>query len=210
VTEYLTAEQVGVQLGVSRETLERLKIYVELLLKWQRAINLIGPGTIADVWGRHVLDCGQLMPHIPKDKAPIVDIGSGAGLPGLILAIMGVPDVKLVEADSRKCSFLREAARVTKTPVEIVESRVEHLEDMAAGVITARALAPLTKLIELSQTVSTSDTIYLFLKGKDLKNELAHLKYNWKMKLEVHPSVTNPDGTILKMESIARVIDAYD
>ena len=149
MTECLTAEEVGVQLGVSRETLERLKIYVELLLKWQRAINLIGPGTIADVWGRHVLDCGQLMPHIPKDKAPIVDIGSGAGLPGLILAIMGVPDIKLVEADSRKCSFLREAARVTKTPVEIVESRVEHLEDLAAGVIAARALAPLTKLTEL-------------------------------------------------------------
>ena len=114
MTEYLTAEQVGVQLGVSRETLERLKIYVELLLKWQRAINLIGPGTIADVWGRHVLDCGQLMPYIPRDKTPVVDIGSGAGLPGLIFAIMGVPDIKLVESDSRKCSFLREAARVTK------------------------------------------------------------------------------------------------
>jgi 16S rRNA (guanine527-N7)-methyltransferase len=210
VTEYLTAEQVGVQLGVSRETLERLKIYVELLLKWQRAINLIGPGTIADVWGRHVLDCGQLMPHIPKDKAPIVDIGSGAGLPGLILAIMGVPDITLVESDSRKCSFLREAARVTKTLVEIVESRVEHLENMAAGVITARALAPLTKLTELSQSVTTLNTIYLFLKGKDLKNELTHLKNNWTMKLEVHPSVTNPDGSILKMESVARVIAAHD
>ena len=210
MTEYLTAEQVGVQLGVSRETLERLKIYVELLLKWQRAINLIGPGTIADVWGRHVLDCGQLMPHIPKDKAPIVDIGSGAGLPGLILAIMGVPDITLVESDSRKCSFLREAARVTKTLVEIVESRVEHLENMAAGVITARALAPLTKLTELSQSVTTPNTIYLFLKGKDLKNELTHLKNNWTMKLEVHPSVTNPDGSILKMESVARVIAAHD
>lgn len=210
MTEYLTAEQVGVQLGVSRETLERLKIYVELLLKWQRAINLIGPGTIADVWGRHVLDCGQLMPHIPKDKAPIVDIGSGAGLPGLILAIMGVPDITLVESDSRKCSFLREAARVTKTLVEIVESRVEHLENMAAGVITARALAPLTKLTELSQSVTTLNTIYLFLKGKDLKNELTHLKNNWTMKLEVHPSVTNPDGSILKMESVARVIAAHD
>lgn len=210
MTEYLTAEQVGVQLGVSRETLERLKIYVELLLKWQRAINLIGPGTIADVWGRHVLDCGQLMPHIPKDKAPIVDIGSGAGLPGLILAIMGVPDITLVESDSRKCSFLREVARVTKTHVEIVESRVEHLENMEAGVITARALAPLTKLTELSQSVTKLDTIYLFLKGKNLKNELTHLKNNWTMRLEVHPSVTNPDGSILKMESVTRVIAAHD
>lgn len=208
--EYLTAKQVGRRLDVSRETLERLKIYVELLLKWQRAINLIGPGTIADVWGRHVLDCGQLMRYIPKDRAPIVDIGSGAGLPGLVLAIMGVPNVKLVESDSRKCTFLREAARMTKTPVEIVEARVEHLQNMEAGVVMARALAPLTMLTELSQPITRPNTIYLFLKGKDWKNELTHLKNNWKMKLEVHPSVTNPVGSILKMESVARVISAHD
>jgi 16S rRNA (guanine527-N7)-methyltransferase len=210
VTEYLTAKQVGVQLDVSRETLERLEIYVELLLKWQCAINLIGPRTVADVWGRHVLDCGQLMRYIPKDRSPVVDIGSGAGLPGLILAIMGVPDVKLVESDSRKCTFLREAARITKTPVEIVESRIEHLKNIAAGVVTARALAPLTMLTELSQSVTKRNTIYLFLKGKDLKNELTDLKKNWKMNWEVHPSVTNPDGSILKMESVARVITAHD
>jgi 16S rRNA (guanine527-N7)-methyltransferase len=210
VTEYLTAKQVGVQLDVSRETLERLEIYVELLLKWQCAINLIGPRTVADVWGRHVLDCGQLMRYIPKDRSPVVDIGSGAGLPGLILAIMGVPDVKLVESDSRKCTFLREAARITKTPVEIVESRIEHLKNIAAGVVTARALAPLTTLTELSQSVTKRNTIYLFLKGKDLKNELTDLKKNWKMNWEVHPSVTNPDGSILKMESVARVIAAHD
>jgi 16S rRNA (guanine527-N7)-methyltransferase len=210
VTEYLTAKQVGVQLDVSRETLERLEIYVELLLKWQCAINLIGPRTVADVWGRHVLDCGQLMRYIPKDRSPVVDIGSGAGLPGLILAIMGVPDVKLVESDSRKCTFLREAARITKTPVEIVESRIEHLKNIAAGVVTARALAPLTMLTELSQSVTKRNTIYLFLKGKDLKIELTNLKKNWKMNWEVHPSVTNPDGSILKMESVARVIAAHD
>lgn len=210
MTEYLTAKQVGVQLDVSRETLERLEIYVELLLKWQCAINLIGPRTVADVWGRHVLDCGQLMRYIPKDRSPVVDIGSGAGLPGLILAIMGVPDVKLVESDSRKCTFLREAARITKTPVEIVESRIEHLKNIAAGVVTARALAPLTMLTELSQSVTKRNTIYLFLKGKDLKNELTDLKKNWKMNWEVHPSVTNPDGSILKMESVARVIAAHD
>lgn len=210
MTEYLTAKQVGVQLDVSRETLERLEIYVELLLKWQCAINLIGPRTVADVWGRHVLDCGQLMRYIPKDRSPVVDIGSGAGLPGLILAIMGVPDVKLVESDSRKCTFLREAARITKTPVEIVESRIEHLKNIAAGVVTARALAPLTMLTELSQSVTKRNTIYLFLKGKDLKNELTNLKNNWKMNWEVHPSVTNPDGSILKMESVARVIAAHD
>jgi 16S rRNA (guanine527-N7)-methyltransferase len=210
VAEYLSAAQVGVQLDVSRETLERLEVYVELLLKWQRAFNLIGPGTVADVWGRHVLDCGQLMRYIPRDKAPVVDLGSGAGLPGLVLAIMGVPDVKLVESNSRKCAFLREAARITKAPVEIVESRADHLQNMVAGVVTARALAPLSTLIELSQSVTSPNTIYLFLKGKDLKNELTHLKNNWRMKCEVHPSLTNPGGSILKMESVTRVITAHD
>jgi 16S rRNA (guanine527-N7)-methyltransferase len=210
VTEYLTAEQVRVRLDVSRETLGRLKIYVELLLKWQRAINLIGPGPVADVWGRHVLDCGQLMQYIPRDKAPVVDIGSGAGLPGLILAIMGLRDVKLVESNSRKCTFLREAARATKTSVEIVESRVEHIQNMAAGVITARALAPLTILTELSQSVTKPNSTYLFLKGKNLRNELTHLKKNWKMKLEVLPSLTNLDGSILKMESVTRLNAAHD
>ena len=210
MAEYLSAAQVGVQLDVSRETLERLEVYVGLLLKWQRAINLIGPGTVADVWGRHVLDCGQLMRYIPRDKAPVVDIGSGAGLPGLVLAIMGVPNVKLVESNSRKCNFLREAARMTKAPVEIVESRVDHLQNMVAGVVTARALAPLSKLIELSQSVTSPNTIYLFLKGKDLKNELTHLNNNWRLNWEVHPSLTNPDGSILKMESVARVITAHD
>lgn len=210
MTEYLTAEQVGVQLGVSRETLERLEIYVELLLKWQRAINLIGPGTIAEVWSRHILDSGQLMPYIPRGASPVIDIGSGAGLPGLVLAIMGVTGVKLVESDSRKCVFLREAARMTKTQVDIVESRVEQLQNVTAGVITARALAPLAKLVELSQSVTKPNTIYLFLKGKDLKNELTCLKNNWNIKSEIYPSVTSPDGSILKMESVTRVSAAHD
>ena len=139
------------------------------------------------------------------EKQPIVDIGSGAGLPGLVLAILGAENVHLIESDSRKCVFLREAARHTETNVRVIESRAEKVENLTAGVLTARAVAPLTDLIELSKFMIKPNTICLFLKGKSIESELVDLKKNWNMKLEVHPSKTSPDGAIVRMESVTRV-----
>ena len=209
VTEILSASEVGDRLDVSRETLERLERYVDLLLKWQGAINLIGPNTTQDIWSRHILDSGQLMAHLPETPGPVVDIGSGAGLPGMVLAIMGVPNIHLVESDSRKCTFLNEAARVTETTVTILNSRIESVNVAPAAVVTARAVAPLRRLIELSKSVSKQKTIYFFFKGKDFKNELTEIKNNWKMTLNVIPSCSSAEGVILKMESLTRV-DAAD
>jgi len=205
VPDYLSAEEAGAALNVSRETLDRLKRYTEFLLKWQRAINLIGSSTAHNIWRRHILDCGQLYPFLPVEKQPIVDIGSGAGLPGLVLAILGAEDVYLIESDSRKCVFLREAARHTETNVRVIESRAEKVENLTAGVLTARAVAPLTDLIELSKFMIKPNTICLFLKGKSIESELVDLRKNWNMKLEVHPSKTSPDGAIVRMESVTRV-----
>lgn len=209
VTEFLTASEVGERLDVSRETLERLKRYVELLLKWQRAINLIGPNTAQNIWCRHILDSGQLMAHLPTTSGPVVDIGSGAGLPGMVLAIMGVPDVHLIDSDSRKCAFLHEASRVTGTAVQIHNSRVETAEIAPAAIVTARAVAPLKRLIELTQSVSKQNTVFFFFKGKDVKNELTEIKKNWNMSLDVIPSYSSTEGVILRMESLTRV-DAAD
>ena len=205
VREVITAKEVARQLDVSRETLERLERYVELLLKWQNAINLIGRGTVGDIWHRHILDCGQLCKFLPPGLRPIVDIGSGAGFPGLVLAILGAKDVRLVEADSRKCVFLREAARETKTSVDVIESRIENIRDLSAGVITARALASTGTIIKLSQTICSQNTIYLLLKGKNVHFELTEVKNQWKMDAEIHPSFTDPDGSILIMESVVCV-----
>jgi 16S rRNA (guanine527-N7)-methyltransferase len=205
VPDYLSAEEAGAALNVSRETLDRLKRYTEFLLKWQRAINLIGSSSARDIWRRHILDCGQLYPFLPVENQPIVDIGSGAGLPGLVLAILGAENVHLIESDSRKCVFLREAARHTKTNVRVIESRAEKVENLTAGVLTARAVAPLTDLIELSKFMIKPNSICLFLKGKSIESELVYLKKNWNMKLEVHPSKTSPDGAIVRMESVTRV-----
>lgn len=210
MSDYLSAEHVCERLNVSRETQERLEAYVALLLKWQNAINLIGPGTIKDVWSRHIHDCGQLMPYIPLSTNTVVDLGSGAGLPGMVLAIMGQANITLIESDSRKCAFLREAARETNSDVNIIDSRIEEVKNMGADVVTARALAPLERLLDLSKSVTKPNTIYLFLKGKGLKNELTYLKNNWSMDVEVHPSATSPDGAILKMESVVHVRAAHD
>ena len=128
----------------------RLDAYLELLGQWQKRTNLVGPSTLADPWRRHILDAAQLCEHIPLTARNLADLGSGAGLPGLILAILGVPNVTLVEADRRKAVFLREAARVTGcTAVEIICERIEKLS-ISADVITARALAPLAKLLGLA------------------------------------------------------------
>src|SRR5262245_58873059 len=107
----LGPEDIGQVLEVSRETLERLAVYVGLLRQWQRTINLVGPATLADPWRRHILDSAQLWAHLPGGARVLVDLGSGAGLPGLVLAILGAPDVHLIESDRRKAAFLREAAR---------------------------------------------------------------------------------------------------
>src|SRR5260221_2069883 len=131
--------------GVSRETCERLERYVATLLRWQPTINLVSRGTLDDLWRRHLLDSAQLLPHMP-DCGPIVDLGSGAGFPGLVLAILGAPDVHLVESDSRKAAFLREAARAAGAAVTVHNAPIETVSVPAAA-ITARALAPLTPLL---------------------------------------------------------------
>lgn len=201
----LGPEDVGAALDVSRETLSRLTKFVDLLLKWQRSINLIGPGTVDDVWRRHVLDCGQLVRFLPDRRARVLDIGTGAGLPGMVLGILGVPNIQMIESDAKKCVFLREAARITETPVKIIEARAESALCEPADVVTARAVAPLARLLQLTEQYIKTNTICFFFKGKDFKNELTDIKNNWNMQFETHPSLTQHDGVILQLESVTRV-----
>ena len=144
----LTVVGLALYLGVSRETLARLEDYADLLRKWQNAINLVSTASLNDLWRRHIWDSAQLLPHIPADAHSLLDLGSGAGFPGLVLAILGVDGVVLVEADKRKCAFLREAARVTGTDVTIHDRRIEDMgeEIPPVDVITARAVASLSLL----------------------------------------------------------------
>jgi len=190
--------------GVSRETLERLQIYVELLAAWNRRINLVGPRTVGDVWRRHILDSAQLHPLIPPRARLLVDLGSDAGLPGLVLAILGIPEVHLIEVDQRKCVFLREAARVTGTPVTVHARRLEKITGIRADVVTARAFAPLADLLDQAAPLIDIHSILLFLKGKTVGEELTQAGKGWKMRATLHPSVSDSSGTVLRLEQVIR------
>ena len=203
----LSREAFGEQLGVSRETLERLSVYLDLLRRWQTAINLVGPATLADPWRRHLLDCAQLAAHVPAPAANLVDLGSGAGLPGMVLAVLGVRGVHLIEADRRKAQFLREVARATGTPATIHPERVEQIQGWPADVVTARAFAPLPRLLELADRFLTYDSVCLLLKGKSVERELTDASAGWHMRSETLPSLSEPTGTVLKLRGICRARD---
>ncbi len=148
-------EELKKFLDVSRETMARLERYAVLLEKWSRAINLVSKTSLPDVWRRHMLDSAQLLTLLPPppEGRPrvLIDLGSGAGFPGLVLAILGVGEVNLVEADAKKATFLRQVAQITNTTVKIHNMRIEDLPAIPADILTARALAPLPRLLELAE-----------------------------------------------------------
>jgi 16S rRNA (guanine527-N7)-methyltransferase len=190
---------------VSRETAERLTLYAALLRKWQAAINLVSPATLAAAEERHFQDSMQLYPLLPKSPIRLVDLGSGAGFPGLVLAIMGAPDVHLVESDGRKCAFLREVARATETPVTIHARRIEEIPGLGAAVVTARALAPLSALLEMAVPHLAAGGTALFLKGQQANNEIENAyAAGWAFALEKFPSATEPAAAILRLSDIER------
>lgn len=191
--------------GVSRETLERLEIYDALLKKWQRKINLVGPKTLPDSWERHFLDSAQLYPLLPENCHTLVDLGSGAGFPGIVLAIMGVPDVHVVESDGRKCAFMREVTRQTKAPVTVHNKRIEAVENLKADVVTSRALASLNDLATYAIPFLKTESVCIFPKGKRIDEELTEANYSWHIKERRVPSQTDPDGAILLIEGISDV-----
>lgn len=188
--------------GVSRETRRQLEILVETLERWQRAINLVGKTTMDGVWKRHIVDSAQIVPLIPGSATTLVDLGSGGGFPGLVIAAMR-PDLQLtmIEADARKSAFLGEAARkmALKNPPKISIQRIEKAAPMGADVVTARALAPLRQLLEWSSRHRTDTAICLFHKGKGWQAEVDEAKKEWDFSPEPIASVTDRDAVILRI-----------
>jgi len=188
--------------GVSRETMARFEIYADLLRKWQKAIGLVGASTLPDLWRRHFLDSAQLYDLAPEQARNWVDIGTGAGFPGLVLAIMGAQEVHLIESDSRKCAFLKEAARLTAAPVIVHNCRADQVHDLQVDVVTARAVAPLVDLLELAQPFCHGRTICLFPKGQDVVSELTDSSKYWEMNCETIGSRSDPMASILRIRTI--------
>lgn len=191
--------------AVSRETQSRLEIYAALLLRWNRTINLISRRDEADLWSRHIADSLNLVPLLPSSFAFGADLGSGGGFPGLVLAIVTNRPFHLIEADQRKAAFLREAARATDAPVTVHPTRVEHWATVGIPLITARALAPLTTLLDWSAPKLAPDGICLFPKGRTHTAELTTAASQWQMHVESIPSRTDPDAVIFRIRDIQRV-----
>ncbi|WP_373502513.1 16S rRNA (guanine(527)-N(7))-methyltransferase RsmG [Aestuariivirga sp.] len=197
------------RLGVSRESLDRLKTFVDLLLQWQKHINLIGPSTIDTVWWRHILDSVQLLPLLPPATRSIAELGSGAGIPGLILAIAGNFEVHLYESNGKKAAFLREAIRKLGLSGHVHSVRLESLvnaHDLPdVQCVVARALAPLPLLLDYASPFLTKGAIGLFHKGQDVDIELTDATKYWKLQFLKHPSLCDSRGVILEIKEATRV-----
>ena len=200
--------------GVSRETADRLQIYAGLLVQWQKTINLVAPSTLGDIWHRHTADSAQLVALAPKGPVQWADLGSGAGFPGLVAAIMMAARagsrVFLVESDARKCAFLGEIVRKTGISelivVEIVNARIENTSTQArlgrVDVVSSRALAPLDRLLELSKPLFGPATIGLFPKGRDAVVEMEVASKHWAFDGELRPSRTDRQGQIVMVRKL--------
>jgi 16S rRNA (guanine527-N7)-methyltransferase len=193
------------QFDVSRETLERLETYAALLRQWQPTINLVAPSTIPNLWERHFADSAQLLALSPLNASTWLDMGSGAGLPGLVLAIMLAgregAKVTLIESDSRKAAFLAEVARKTGVPVDILCKRIETAATQAKlpafDVVTARALAPLPRLLSLAAPYFSPKTTGVFPKGRETGAEIEAARDEFEFDVAQHPSLTDAHGRIL-------------
>ena len=189
---------------VSRETRERLDIYEKLLLRWNGKINLISRQSESDIWQRHFADSLQLSALMPARVMRALDLGSGAGFPGLVLAIATGVAFDLVEADHRKAAFLREVAAATEAPATVHAVRIESLDLPTINLVTARALAPLATLLEMAAPNLAASGAALFLKGARAEQELTEAEAKWHMRVERFPSATDPKGVIFRLTEVMR------
>ena len=195
---------------VSRETRERLEIYETLLRQRQRHTNLVSAASLPALWTRHFLDSAQLAPLLADDPmGHTVDVGSGAGFPGMVLAILdGSRRVSLVEANGKRCAFLREVADATGTQVTVIEGRFEAPDVQAAlspaGTIVARACAPLVDLLGLVFPVLDSNTYCIFPKGRRYRSELENARRRWGFGVDIVPSRTAAEARILRISDVER------
>jgi len=185
------------RIQVSHETKVKLTRYAELLVSWNEKFNLVAASTIPSLWQRHFLDSAQLYPLLPPATHCLVDMGSGAGFPGLVLALMGVPEVHLIESVGKKARFLQEVAAELAPHVKVHQARIETLRDIRADVVTARALTALPELLSLASPFLKKGSVSLFLKGEKADAELTEARKYWTFEAEKKESQSDSSGKIL-------------
>jgi 16S rRNA (guanine527-N7)-methyltransferase len=212
LTNINTYEKFSSHVFVSRETYDRLCLFQKILIKWQKSINLISKNTIENTWERHFLDSAQLYKFVRDIEGNIIDFGSGAGFPGMVLAIMGKKNIHLVESDYKKCVFLKEIAMLTETDITIHNCRIEELNFINVDLVTCRALASLKNLIHYVEVFINKSLgerqqypKLLFLKGKSYFSEIIELSKIKKISFEEYPSITDKDGRILYISKVDKL-----
>ncbi len=193
-------------IDVSRETLDNLKIYGDLLVKWQKAKNLVSNNTLDDIWRRHFLDSAQIIPHLRsvfgEKQLTIMDIGSGAGFPGLVLAVMGEAKAHMVEANGRKSIFMGQVSRETQANAQIHNCRIEDIKPFDVDIVTSRACAKISQLLTWAAPFLKENTEMWLLKGEGAEEELTEAQSCWSMSVEKYDSVSDPTGVILRLSTI--------
>ncbi|MEL7258940.1 MAG: 16S rRNA (guanine(527)-N(7))-methyltransferase RsmG [Pseudomonadota bacterium] len=195
---------------VSRETMERLERYAQLLIKWNPKVNLVSKSTIDTLWTRHILDSAQIFEIPQRPIRSWVDLGSGGGFPGLVISVLAQEEetpfqVTLVESDTRKCAFLQNASRELGLAVQIKNERIENLDPLDADVISARALADLSTLLGLSKRHLSRGSRLLFMKGKNWRSEVETAQSKWNFEYQIVKSKTSEGSVILCASGVHRV-----
>ena len=195
--------------NVSRETFDKLKHYQSMLIEWQDKFNLVSSSTLEDAWNRHFLDSAQLFSLIPNQAKILYDFGSGAGFPGMVLAIMAnekMPNlqVSLIESTTKKTLYLNAVKSETNTNVTIINDRIEKLRLPQADVITSRAMASLTELLDYAYRFCKKESLCIFPKGKKYAEELAEAHKHWKFKCQIIASSQSDEGKILVITDLSK------
>jgi 16S rRNA (guanine527-N7)-methyltransferase len=196
-------------LDVSRETMASLRAFEAEVRRWTPAVNLVSRGSLADLWDRHIEDSAQIFRACPPDARLWLDLGSGGGFPGLVIAILARelhPGLRmvLVESDQRKAVFLRQTAQKLGLEVTVLAQRIESLPPQGADVVSARALAALKDLLDLAIPHMKPGGIALFPKGARYAEEVAEARSFWRLDLESHPSASSPDAALLIIRKAER------
>ena len=195
--------------SVSRETFDRLKAYELSLYEWQKKFNLVSNSSLENCWNRHFEDSAQLYKYIPNTARSLVDFGSGAGFPGMVLAIIAMEKtpylkVNLIESIKKKTLYLNEVKRITGANVNIINDRIENLTALKSDVITSRAMASLDELLQYASHFAKKETLCIFPKGKKYAEEISEANKHWRFDCEVHDSITSDEGKILIISRLSK------
>jgi 16S rRNA (guanine527-N7)-methyltransferase len=198
-------EEINNFFMLNSEQKKCLEDYVSKLLQENENFNFIGKSTIDQTWHRHILDCAQLIQFIKNPQKKFADLGSGAGLPGMVLSILGLKEIHLVEKSFRKADFLRKIKNISPNRVFIHQAKLEELENINFDCIMSRALAPLDKLLEYCKKFLKDDGYCLFLKGKNLPLEISQAKQKFSFEFELFPSLTSKESNIIRINKISNL-----